>query len=700
MAVGKVRTPATPTPTPTATPNVTPTPSVTPTATPNVTPTPSVIPTATPNVAPTPGATPTPCVPPIDLAFLERDPGLRRPIWKYPPNVQDDIRLEYIRLGPCQPQLRKEQYPPTQFGNASSQVAFTVDGFRCWKRVNDNNKCSFLVHVGTPNSAHGKSVKSLEGLQNVTRHIDKVINSQSLKEVKKNRLRLRTTIKSVLWLTLQACALRGHDESSTSRNRGNLTEMIKLMGRMNVDISNIVLENAPKNAMYIAPTIQKDIQYILASKVRKKICDEIGRFKFCILVDEAIDASRKEQMAIVLRFVDVHGVIRERFFDIVNVSDTTSATLKKEVSDVLTQNNLSIYDMRGQGYDGASNMRGAFNGLQALFLKDCPYAYYVHCFAHRLQLALVGAVEKQDSIWDFFPMLSNAVNVVTSSSKRLSELQIAHGIEVDHSLASRERETGRGLNHIGNLQRAGSTRWSSHFKSICSLIDKYSSILTVLESIITCSTSSNSMRGEARGSLNALKSFKFIFVLYLMHKIMGITNLLCRALQTKSIDILNVVDLVATTKELLQSLRADGFDVLLEYVISVCEKFKIDVPDMNSRYMDNIHSVRQRDDISIEHHYHYNIFNSAIDYQVEELNYRFNDNAVELLRLSSSLESKNNFSLFDIEQICTLASTFYPADFSQQEMYYLKLQLDHYKIDVIRLLDFRIFLQSLSYVYD
>ena len=225
-------------------------------------------------------------------------------------------------------------------------------------------------------------------------------------------------------------------------------------------------------------------------------------------------------MAIVLRFVDVHGVIRERFFDIVNVSDTTSATLKKEVYDVLTRNNLSIYDMRGQGYDGASNMRGAFNGLQALFLKDCPYAYYVHCFAHRLQLALVGAVEKQDSIWDFFPMLSNAVNVVTSSSKRLSELQIAHIIEVYHSVASGERETGRGLNQIGNLQRAGSTRWSSHFNSICSLIDKYSSILTML------------------------------------------------------------------------------------------------------------------DDISVKHHYHYDIFNSAIDYQLEELNYMFNDNAVELLRLS------------------------------------------------------------------
>ena len=127
-------------------------------------------------------------------------------------------------------------------------------------------------------------------------------------------------------------------------------------------------------------------------------------------------------------------------------------------------------------------------------------------------------------------MLSNVVNIVTGSSKRLLELQIAHGIEVDKSVASGEREIGRGLNQIGNLQRPGSTRWSSHFNCVCSLIDRFGSIIIVLESNNNCSTSSNSMRGEARGSLKALKSFDFVFVLHLMHKIMGITDLLCRAL--------------------------------------------------------------------------------------------------------------------------------------------------------------------------
>ena len=53
--------------------------------------------------------------------------------------------------------------------------------------------------------------------------------------------------------------------------------------------------------------IQKDILHILATKVREKLREEVGNAKFCILVDEAKDASNKKQMAIVLRFVDVQG---------------------------------------------------------------------------------------------------------------------------------------------------------------------------------------------------------------------------------------------------------------------------------------------------------------------------------------------------------------------------------------------------------
>jgi len=71
-----------------------------------------------------------------------------------------------------------------------------------------------------------------------------------------------------------------------------------------------------------------------------------------------VDESHKKQMAIILRFVDCGGVLRE-LFEIIHVEEKTILTLKKEICKALTRYNLQIEDMRGQEYDSASNMCGA-----------------------------------------------------------------------------------------------------------------------------------------------------------------------------------------------------------------------------------------------------------------------------------------------------------------------------------------------------
>ncbi|XP_073120246.1 uncharacterized protein [Henckelia pumila] len=210
-------------------------------------------------------------------------------------------------------------------------------------------------------------------------------------------------------------------------------------------------------------------------------------------------------MAIVLRFVDIDGFLRERFFSIVHVTDTTAAKLKKEISDSLGRYDLHIHNMQGQGYYGASNMRGSWNGLQGLFLRDCSCAYYVHCLSHRLQLALTGAAKKEVSIWLFFSKLNSICNLINASPKRQAELHSAQRIEVAHIVATGERDTGRGCNQIGNLLRPGKTHWSSNFDSLCSMIDMYSSVTTVLENMVN-DGASNSIRGEASEEDGANKS--------------------------------------------------------------------------------------------------------------------------------------------------------------------------------------------------
>ena len=202
-------------------------------------------------------------------------------------------------------------------------------------------------------------------------------------------------------------------------------------------------------------------------------------------------------------------------------------------------------------------MRGEWNGLQTLFLKDCPYAYYVHCMAYRLQLALVTASREVKDIHQFFDHLVNIINIVVASSKRNDELQHAQAEQVENMIASNEIETGRCANQIGTLQRAVDTRWGSHFQSICSLIKMFDATCKVINTISE-EGANYKQRSDAEGAYQVLTSFEFILILHLMKEIMGITKILCQVLQQHSQDLLNVMHLVSTTKSLIQELRDDG----------------------------------------------------------------------------------------------------------------------------------------------
>ncbi|XP_062213798.1 uncharacterized protein LOC133914804 [Phragmites australis] len=337
------------------------------------------------------------------------------------------------------------------------------------------------------------------------------------------------------------------------KNQGNFLEMMKLLGSYDKKVNAMVLGNAPGNAKYTSPEVQKEILHIIATNMQISIRREIGDAKFCLIVDEAQDESKREQMALVVRFVDADGFMRERFLDPVHVLDTTATTLKQEICSVLFDQRLDVQNIRGQGYDGASNMRGEWNGLQRKFTEECPYAYYVYCFAHQLQLALVAASKEVTKVHNFFEHLAIVVNAVASSCKRNDELRANQVIEIQKLVELNELETGSGANQIGALQRPCETRWSSHFSSICSLLKLYKAAFLVLKDIASSKGTGTSPLGRAKaaGAVKLMMSFDFVFILHLMQELMGITDFLCKKLQQKSQDIVNVMHDVATTKELI-----------------------------------------------------------------------------------------------------------------------------------------------------
>ena len=92
----------------------------------------------------------------------------------------------------------------------------------------------------------------------------------------------------------------------------------------------------------------------------------------------------------------------EWLLGIVHVASTTALSLKYAIEYLLCEHNLSLSKLRGQGYNGDSNMQGDINGLKNLILKENKSTFYVHCFAYQLQLTLVVVAKNHIIIAKFF----------------------------------------------------------------------------------------------------------------------------------------------------------------------------------------------------------------------------------------------------------------------------------------------------------
>ncbi|KAK1388696.1 zinc finger MYM-type protein 1-like [Heracleum sosnowskyi] len=327
----------------------------------------------------------------IDLKDLPWDPFDRKRIIEYHPDQRDEIRRAYLIRGPCQP--LGHEFPKTKIGNKDRRFnpewyekyknwleyslkadkayclycylfrdhfgrqggsdAFVVDGFCGW------NKTERLgSHVGEVNSFHHKALKKCDDLQRQKQSISVAFHKQSDIVKNEHRIRLNASIDVSRFLLNSALPFRGHDESEKSLHRGNFLEMIKYTQNQNEMIRKVTLKNAPWNNQMVSPKIQKDICHCFAQEILKSIMKEIGDDVFALLVDESSDVSKKEQMAVVLRYVDdTSGVVKERFVGLVHVKETSSLTLKSAIDNLFAEFGLSLKQVRGQGYDGASNMR-------------------------------------------------------------------------------------------------------------------------------------------------------------------------------------------------------------------------------------------------------------------------------------------------------------------------------------------------------
>ena len=182
-----------------------------------------------------------------------------------------------------------------------------------------------------------------------------------------------------MYLVKQGLPLRSHrDDSQHNKqpyiNSGNFQELLKLISETGNSDLKSVIENIPKNATYRSKTIQNQIINVAGDKIKKEIIGKIKKSKFfSILADEASD---KEQMSLVLRYLDSNFLVKESFVGFIHCNT-----------------GLSMDDCRGQGYDDAGAMTGSEKGVAPGISQRYPNAIYIHCYSHILNLCVMKCIK-------------------------------------------------------------------------------------------------------------------------------------------------------------------------------------------------------------------------------------------------------------------------------------------------------------------
>ncbi|KAH1040436.1 hypothetical protein J1N35_042179 [Gossypium stocksii] len=89
---------------------------------------------------------------------------------------------------------------------------------------------------------------------------------------------------------------------------------------------------------------------------------------------------------------------------------------------------------------------------------------------------------------------------------------------------------------------------------------------------------------EADGIYDAMTFVEFVFILHFMIEMLGIIDDLCQALQYKSHDKLNAMQLVSSTKTLLQKFKEYRWDPLFENLKLFCKDHMTEIPNLSALY--------------------------------------------------------------------------------------------------------------------
>lgn len=408
---------------------------------------------------------------------------------------------------------------------------FIENGFKKWKDTSDllsqhekgirhkNASTSYVEFIGR--SGSNNSVAS-------------ILVGQRTEDINENREHVKALLRATSYLCRQKLAFRGHRETEASDNKGNFVELLEMIAQTDKKLAGKL---AQRYGHYTSPVYQNDLISVIANKLRKIISEEVVKSGFfSISADETKDASKSEQMSVLVRYVDMTGeasIIKERALGVYHLKEFGAEAISSEIIKIIKESGLDINLCVGQCYDGANTMRGHISGVQTRIKEVVPHAYYLHCYAHQLNLVLVHTLGDISKIFDFFKVTQNLYNFIANSGNRHERFVATQ---------TRLQQT------VLKLERTSTTRWFYWYYAVKKIKKRLAAILLVLET-------EEDDRVESMGIIAQLEKPSFLFLLVALHKLLKITYNLSQELQREELHLAKSVVLIKCTKTELEKNR-------------------------------------------------------------------------------------------------------------------------------------------------
>jgi hypothetical protein len=195
------------------------------------------------------------------------------------------------------------------------------------------------------------------------------------------------------------------------------------------------------------------------------------------------------------------------------VNNTTGQGLFDVLQEELKSLDLDIDNVRGQGYDNGSNIKGKHQGVQKKLLDINPRAFYSACGCHSLNLTLCDMANSCRKAIEIFGVIQRIYTTFANSTRRWQIL----------------KDNIAGL----TLKSLSSTRWESRVESVKAIRFQISDVREALLQV--AETGKEPLTSSQAQSLaeNELGDFEFVSSSIIWYQILPVINMVSKELQSK-----------------------------------------------------------------------------------------------------------------------------------------------------------------------